>query len=144
MGFSKNFKIAAAAVVAAGLFSMVSCSNSAKMNESTPSVTHISENDFTNTVIASTNPVVVDFYATWCAPCRVLDPMIERVAPSFTNSMKFVKVNADEAPGLAQKYSVIGFPTLLVFKDGKVVDNEPGLPTEMDLRERLEALTAIK
>jgi thioredoxin 1 len=144
MGFSKNFKMAAAAVVGTALLSAAGCYNSAKMNESTPSMTHIAPADFTNTVIASTSPVVVDFYATWCGPCRELDPMLDRLAPGYTNSVKFVKVNVDEAPDLAKTYSVQGIPALLMFRDGKLVDHSVGLPTETQLTALLDNLASGK
>jgi thioredoxin 1 len=133
------------AVGAIGLaVALAGCFNSTKMNESTPSVTHIAQNDFTNAVIASTKPVVVDFYATWCGPCRALSPMLDRLAPAYTNSVKFVKVNVDESPDVAQAYSIQGIPTLLMFRGGKVADRMVGFSGESDLKAKLDAFASGK
>ncbi len=88
--------------------------------------------------------MVVDFYATWCEPCRVLSPLLDRVADDYTNKIKFVKVNVDESPELAQIYQVQAIPLVLMFKDGKLADQISGLPTEADLRGKLDMLAAVK
>src|ERR1700744_1838709 len=108
-----------------------------KMNLSTASVKHISQDEFTNEVSLSALPVVVDFYATWCAPCRELSPMLDKLAPGYTNTVKFVKVNVDEAPAIAQKYDIEGLPTLLFFKKGVVTDQMVGVPDTMILEAKL-------
>ncbi len=120
------------------------CANDAKMNKSTANVDHISQDDFAADVIQSTNLVVVDFYATWCGPCRILSPMLDQLAASFTNNVKFVKVNVDESPALAEKYSVEAFPTLLFFKHGELADRMLGLPDEVVLKTKLETIAADK
>ena len=117
------------------------CMNSAKMNESSATVKHISPADFTNEVVDSKSPVVVDFYATWCGPCRALSPMLDAMSASYTNKVKFVKVNLDEAPDLAKQYSVEAIPTLLFFKNGQVVDRTLGLMDESALKARLDAFS---
>ena len=131
-------------VVSLGIYFGTGCANEAKMNESTLNVDHISQDKFATEVIQSTNLVVVDFYATWCVPCRILGPMVDRLAPAFTNNVKFVKVNIDESPALAQKYSVEEFPTLLFFKRGELTDRMLGLPDEIVLKTRLAAFAADK
>ena len=100
---------------------------SAAMNQSTSNVKHITEKDFDADVIRSTKPVVADFYATWCGPCKILSPRLDKLAGSFTNEIKFVKINVDEAPDLSQRFNIQGIPTLLFFKNGKVVDRIVGL-----------------
>jgi thioredoxin 1 len=113
---------------------------SAAMNRSTPNVTHIAETQFEAEVIDSPKPVVVDFYATWCGPCKVLSPRLDKLASSFTNQIKFVKINVDEAPNLSRRFDIQGIPTLLFFKSGKVVDRILGLVETGDLKTHLESL----
>ena len=88
--------------------------------------------------------MVVDFYATWCGPCRELSPLLDKLAAPLADKIKFVKVNVDESPGLAQNYTVSALPTLLLFKDGKVADRIIGLSSEADLKTKLENLAAVK
>jgi thioredoxin 1 len=126
------------------LFFLVGCENPSAMNASTPNVKHITQGEFAAEVTLCTNPVVLEFYATWCGPCRQLGPMLDRLASPFTDKVKFVKVNIDESPGLAQNYSVQGVPTVIFFKDGKLADRLVGLPLETDLKARLENFVAGK
>jgi thioredoxin 1 len=116
-------------------------STPASMNESTTNVKLIQEARFDAEVIhQSPSPVVVDFYATWCGPCKVLSPRLDQLAGSFTNEIKFVKINVDEAPNLSRRFNIQGIPTLLFFKDGMVVDSVVGLLSSDALKARLEAL----
>jgi thioredoxin 1 len=92
---------------------------------STGKVEHVGESDFESTVLGSSEPVLVDFYADWCGPCRKLAPVLDRVARD-TPSAKVVKVNIDHNPGLARTYGVRSIPTLLVFKDGQPVARRQG------------------
>lgn len=121
-------------------FFVTGVGGSASMNKSTPSVTHITGAEFESEVIHSPKPVVADFYATWCGPCKILSPRLDALAGSFTNKIKFVKINVDESPGLSQRFNIQGIPTLLFFKNGKVVDGVVGLLSSDDLRAHLEAL----
>ncbi len=129
-------------LAAAGLslFLNVGCGQPSAMNESTATVRHVTQTEFTNEITHSAQPVVADFYATWCGPCRMLAPMLDRVADGYTNRIKFVKVNVDESPGLAQNYEIQAIPTVLFFKDGKLADRIVGLPAEADLKTKLDAL----
>lgn len=120
------------------------CGDSSALNESTANVKHITQSEFTNEVSSASGAVVVDFYATWCAPCKILAPMMETQAGLFKGKIKFLKVNVEESPALAQIYEVQGFPTVLFFKDGKLVNRMMGLPTDVDLKLRLDALAAGK
>lgn len=120
------------------------CDNPAAMNESSANVKHVSQGDFAAEVTLCTQPVVVDFYATWCGPCRILSPMLDRLAGGYTGKIKFVKVNVDESPGLAQNYHVDALPTVLFFKDGKLADKIVGLPAETDLKAKLDTLASGK
>ena len=116
---------------------------SATMNESTQNVKHITEGEFEAEVLNGASPVVVDFYATWCGPCRALAPVVDELAGQFASKIKFVKINVDEAPVLAQRFEIQGVPTLLLFKDGKVVDTLAGLTSAATLNARLGFLAGL-
>lgn len=123
---------------------LAGCGNPSALNESTDNVKRIGQGDFAAEVTACTNAVVADFYATWCGPCRRLSPMLDKLAGDYTGKIKFVKINVDESPGLAQDFQVQAIPTLIFFKDGKVADRLTGLPSEADLKAKLDALAAGK
>ncbi len=110
------------------------------MKESSRNVTQIREAQFAAEVEKATLPVVVDFYATWCGPCKMLTPRLDKVAGEFGGKMKFVKVNVDEAQELAGRFRVEGIPTLLFIKNGKVEERVTGLVTKEALKSRLSAL----
>jgi thioredoxin 1 len=124
-----------------GLALVAGCGDPSAMNESTANVKRIAPGDFAEQVTKATGPVVVDFYATWCGPCRMLAPMMEAQADALAGKIKFLKVNVDEAQALAQEYQIQAIPTVLFFKDGKLVDRLTGLPEENDLKSRLLLLT---
>ena len=127
--------------VLSGFFYFVSGgSTPASMNESTANVKLIKEGEFDAEVVQSPSPVVVDFYATWCGPCKRLSPMLDELAGTLTCKIKFVKINVDEAPALSQRFAIQAIPTLLFFKNGKVVDQIVGLPAVDDLKARLDSL----
>jgi thioredoxin len=117
---------------------------SAAMNESTHNVKRVGEAAFEAEVMQAKSPVLVDFYATWCGTCRALAPRVDKLAGEFSGQIKFVKVNTDDAPVVAHRFGIEGLPTLLFFKDGKVVDGFAGLPTEDFLRARLNLLAETK
>jgi thioredoxin 1 len=127
-----------------GLSFVAGCEKPAAMNESTANVRHITQGEFAEQVTKAGGAVVVDFYATWCGPCRLLAPMLEAQAGSFTGRIKFFKVNVDESPGLAQNYQIQAIPTVLLFKDGKLAERITGLPAEADLKAKLESLAGGK
>ena len=110
------------------------------MNQSSQFVTRIAEAQFEAEVEQSALPVVIDFYATWCGPCKALSPRLEKLAEEFTGRIKFLKVNVDQAQGLSSRFLVEGIPTLLLFKSGKLQDRVTGLLPENALRARLDAL----
>ncbi len=87
---------------------------------------HLDQNNFKSEVLNSTVPVLVDFWAEWCGPCKMLSPIIDQVATELNGKLKVAKVNVDEAPDLAGEYSVMSIPTLIVFKNGKPVDQFVG------------------
>ena len=83
--------------------------------------------NFDEKVIGSTKPVLIDFWAEWCAPCRMLTPIIDEVADAYAGKAVVAKVNIDEQVELAQQFGVMSIPTLLLFKDGKVVGRSVGV-----------------
>jgi thioredoxin 1 len=118
--------------------------NSTAMNQSTPNVKHITDAEFDAEVTQATLPVVVDFYATWCGPCRQLAPTMDGLADQYAGKIKFVKINVDESPKLAQQFQVEGIPMLLFFKDGKLAETSVGLLTKADLVQHLDSLIQIQ
>ena len=100
----------------------------------TTTVLQVSDQEFEKTILQSDKPAFVDFWAPWCGPCRIIGPLVEELAPSYEGKAVISKINVDENPETAQKYQVSSIPTLLMFKNGKVVDRAIGaLPrTELE------------
>lgn len=103
-------------------------------------VIEISDQNFEEEVLKSDLPVVVDFWAPWCAPCLMISPITEKLSEEFQGKVKFCKLNVDENPRTATKYQVMSIPLLLFFKDGQVVDQSLGAVPERMLRPKVEAL----
>ncbi|HLM18071.1 MAG TPA: thioredoxin [Acidimicrobiia bacterium] len=96
--------------------------------------------DFTDVVERSPLPAVVDLWAPWCGPCRMISPALEDVATRLRGRMKLVKVNVDDNPSTAARFGVQGIPTLLVFRDGKLVDTSVGARGATELQAWIEPL----
>lgn len=101
-------------------------------------VVNVNKDNFEEEVLRSELPVLMDIWAPWCGPCKMLGPVVEEVAAE-SDKFKVVKLNADEAPELAQSYQVVSIPTLLVFKGGKEVNRSVGLIAKDDIYKLLEA-----
>lgn len=91
-------------------------------------VNHFDGPTFDADVLQSSEPVVVDFYADWCPPCKLLEPVVERLADEYAGKVKIGKLNTDENPDIALRYGVMGIPTLGLFRGGKLVDRLVGYP----------------
>jgi thioredoxin 1 len=95
------------------------------MSTETPML-HVTDKNFTAEVLNANLPVLVDFWATWCGPCRTIGPIVEDLAKEFSGRVKVAKLNVDENPATPSQYGVRGIPTLILFKGGKVVDQIVG------------------
>ena len=93
-------------------------------------------------VLLSDTPVAVDFHAQWCGPCKALSPMLDKLSESFDGKVKIVKVDIDQEPELAGRFRIRGVPTMLFFKNGKVVDQVVGLLPPQELVGRFQNLAA--
>jgi thioredoxin 1 len=138
-----NWKRGALYGAALGLLFHFASSGTSGSHQAPKNVKPIAEADFDAEVLRAGKPVVVDFFATWCGPCKTLAPRLDTLAGEFGDRIKFVSVNVDQAQTLATKYGVQGIPTLLFFgPDGKVADTTVGLVSADALRAKLEALAS--
>ena len=86
----------------------------------------ISPDNFTDEVVQSQVPVVVDFWAEWCMPCKMIAPVLEQISQDYAGKLKVAKVNVDDNGEIAQQFNIVSIPTLLLFKDGEVVGQQVG------------------
>jgi thioredoxin 1 len=100
----------------------------------------ISDDQFEKDVLQSSVPVMVDFWAEWCGPCKALAPLVDELSDEVGEKLKVVKVNIDENPNAPTKYAVRGIPTLMIFKDGEVVDTKVGGLSKAQLSEWVESV----
>ena len=104
----------------------------------------LTERNFSSEILESPELAVVDFWADWCAPCRAVAPSVARLAQEFEGRVNVGKVHVDEEPGLARSYSIRSIPSLLIFRDGEVVDQIVGAVPFEELSNRVDsALTAV-
>jgi thioredoxin 1 len=102
----------------------------------------IGDDQFTSTVLESPLPVVVDFWAPWCGPCRLIAPLLDKLAKDYAGKLRVARINTDEFPQNAEKYRVVGIPTLLFFRDGELVHRQFGFLPEKQLRQMVEDFLA--
>jgi len=100
-------------------------------------ITELDSSNFDSTVTSGSAPVVVDFWAPWCGPCKAIAPILEELAEEMGDAVKICKVNVDNNSEVAGKYEIRAIPTILVFKDGKVSDTVVGLTSKDDLKAKL-------
>jgi thioredoxin 1 len=103
-------------------------------------VLNLNDNNFDSEINKGSTPILVDFWAPWCGPCRMIAPVLDKIADAMAGQAIVAKVNVDEAPGVASRFRVSSIPTLLFFKDGEVREQVVGLQGEADLTSRLKAL----
>ena len=101
-------------------------------------VENITDASFETEVLKSETPVLIDFWAEWCGPCKVLGPVIDEVASEYSDRVKFVKLNIDHNPANTQKYGIRGIPTLILFKNGDKADTSVGVLSKSELSNFLE------
>ena len=107
-----------------------------------PSYLTLTDENFRREVLESEKPVLVDFWAAWCGPCRVLGPVIEELATELNGTAKVGKLNVDENPATAQQFGVRSIPTVLFFNKGQIADSTIGVVSKEALRSKLEALVS--
>ena len=105
-------------------------------------VSKVSDADFEAQVLKSTEPVVVDFWAEWCGPCKMIAPALEEIAGSMNGKVKIVKLNVDENPATAAKYGIMSIPTLMLFKNGELASRQVGAAPKQKLEAWINSSTA--
>lgn len=103
---------------------------------------HVSDADFEQNVIKSDIPVLVDFWAVWCGPCKMIAPVLEELAPTYAGKLTIAKLDVDNNPQTAAKFQIRSIPTLLIFKNGQVVDQVVGYQSKDALKARLDKTLA--
>jgi thioredoxin 1 len=96
-------------------------------------VLHVTDSDFNETVLNAEGPVLVDYWAEWCGPCKMIAPVLDEIATEYAGKLKVVKLNIDDNPETPQHYGVRGIPTLMLFKDGEVEATKVGALTKSQL-----------
>jgi len=99
---------------------------------------HVSDDTFEKEVLQSSQPVLVDFYADWCGPCRAIAPIVEEIARELSDRLKVVKLDVDQNPETAMQYGVQSIPTLIIFKNGKEVERLIGYMSKTKLLSKIE------
>lgn len=101
-------------------------------------IINVTDSTFESLVLNSDTPALVDFWASWCAPCRAIAPIVDEMAQEYAGKLRVVKVNVDDNPATPGKFGVRGIPTLILFKGGKVVDQLVGAVPKAQIKELIE------
>jgi thioredoxin 1 len=102
----------------------------------------VSSDSWQKEVLEADVYVLVDFWASWCGPCMMIAPIVEEMATEYTGRLKVVKLNTDENPDIASRYKIMGIPTLIFFKDGKIIDQIVGAVPKTQLKAKIDSLVA--
>jgi thioredoxin 1 len=105
-------------------------------------ILNLTQENFEKEVLQSSSPVLVDFWAEWCGPCKMIAPVLDELAGEYDGKIKIGKVDVDSQQSLAAEYRVRSIPTLLVFKNGQIVDQKVGAKSKRDLKESLDRVMA--
>ncbi len=100
----------------------------------------VNDSDFDRMVLQSKTPVMVDFWAAWCGPCRMVEPIVEELAGEYEGKVTVARLNVDENPKTASQYGIMSIPTLLIFKDGAPVSNIVGFRPKAELQRNIDAV----
>jgi thioredoxin 1 len=106
-------------------------------------VKEVNDGSFESDVLGAGKPVLVDFWAEWCAPCRMLAPTVEAVAEQYSESAGVVKLNVDDNPGTAQRYGIKGIPTLILFREGKEVERVVGATSKESISRMIDKYVTV-
>ena len=101
---------------------------------------HVTEETFNDLIINSSTPVLIDFWAEWCGPCKMLAPVIDELAAEYGEKVKIGKVNVDQQANLAAKYGIRSIPTIILFKGGEIAEEMVGMQAKEVLKEKLDSL----
>ncbi len=102
-------------------------------------VLHVTDADFNETVIKSDTPVLVDYWAEWCGPCKMIAPVLDEIATEYAGKLSVAKINIDDNPATPQSYGVRGIPTLMIFKDGEVEATKVGALSKSQLADFIDS-----
>lgn len=105
-----------------------------------PNVLNLTDSNFDQEVLSAATPVLVDFWATWCGPCKMIAPIIDEIADETAGKVKVAKVDVDNNQAVSARFGIRAIPTLLIFKGGEVVDQLVGAVSKHDLQAKLQAL----
>lgn len=104
------------------------------------SIVHFTDANFKKEALESPLPVLVDFWAPWCGPCKMIGPLVEELSKEYAGKVKIGKLNVDENAKIATHYGIMSIPTLIFLKDGKIMEQSVGILSKAELRKKVEAL----